>query len=258
MPELQGKRVLVTRPREDFHAFAKLLEVQGAIPIPFPTIEIRPTTETELLKSTLQQLHSFDWLIVTSANAVKVLGDHITNSPMPHSLKLAAVGPKTANALLRRGWRVDFVPEKYVAEAILLGLGNVTGQHVLLARGDLARPDLPEGIRANGGEVIDLVVYRTQPVLPDAQGVEQIRRGVDSLTFTSSSTVRNFMSLMQLAHLDPSHLPGSPIYAHIGPVTAATAQDLELPSDVVAEVHTLEGMIDSLSRFYSLRRVKFQ
>lgn len=251
MYELQGRRVVVTRPRKDFPAFARLLQGQGATPISLPTIEIRPSMEAELLTSTLEKLHRFNWLIVTSANAVRVLGEYLTNNALPRPLRLAAIGPKTANALRRRGWKVDFVPDKYVAEAILPGLGNVNGQHLLLARGDLANPDLPEGIRAAGGEVIDLVVYRTQPVSPDPQGVEQIRRGVNVLTFTSSSSTRNFVSLMQLAHLDPSNLPGSPIYAYIGPVTAATAQEFGLPNGVVAEVHTLEGIVDSLSRFYS-------
>ncbi len=258
MPELQDKRVLVTRPREDFPAFAQLLEAQGAISIPFPTIEIRPTSETDLLQSSLKQLHSFDWLILTSANAVKVLSDHITSGSMPPSLKLAAVGPKTANAMSQLGWRVDFVPERYVAEAILPGLGNLAGLRVLLARGDLARPELPEGIRDRGGQVTDLLVYRTLPASADAEGLEKIRGGVDILTFTSSSTVHNFVALMQLAHLDPSNLPGSPVYAHIGPGTAGTAHDYELPIDVVAEIHTLEGMIDSLCLFYSKKNVETQ
>jgi uroporphyrinogen-III synthase len=256
MPELQDKRVLVTRPREDFPAFAQLLKAQGAIAIPFPAIEIRPTSKTDRLKSCLNQLHSFNWLILTSANAVKVLSDLISRGSMPPSLKLAAVGPKTANAMLELGWRVDFIPEKYVAEAILPGLGNLVGLRVLLARGDLARPELPEGIRARGGQVTDLLVYRTLPASADAEGLEKIRGGVDVLTFTSSSAVHNFVALMQLAHLDPSNLPGSPIYAHIGPVTAGTAQDYQLPIDVVAEIHTLEGIIDSLRLFYLKKKVE--
>lgn len=258
MLELQGKSVLVTRPREDFLAFARLLEAQGAHPVAFPTIDIKPAAETDLVRSTLQKLHSFDWLILTSVNAVKVLGDHITNAEMPRSLKLAAVGPKTANALQRRGWKVDFVPDKHVAEAILPGLGNISGQNVLLTRGDLSRPDLLDGIRAGGGQVIDLVVYRTLPASLAEDGLQQIRRGTDVLTFTSSSAVNNFVALMHLAHLDPGNLPGSPIYAHIGPVTASTAEDYKLPTDVVAEIHTLEGMIDSLCHFYALKRVKTQ
>lgn len=256
MPEFQDKRVLVTRPREDFPAFARLLEAQGAISIPFPTIEIRSTYEMDLLQSALKQLHSFDWLILTSANAVKVLGDHITSGSMPPSLKLAAVGPKTANAMQQLGWSVDFIPEKFVAEAILPGLGDLAGRRVLLARGDLARPELPEGIRNRGGQVTELLVYRTLPASADEEGLEKIRDGVDVLTFTSSSAVHNFVALMQLAHLDPGNLPGSPIYAHIGPVTAGTAQDYQLPIDVVAETHTLEGMIDSLCLFYSKKKVE--
>lgn len=248
--------MLVTRPRKDFHAFARLLEAQGAIPISFPTIEIRPTVQTDLLKSTLQQLHRFDWLILTSANAVKVLSDHITSGSMPPSLKLAAVGPKTANSALQLGWRVIHIPEKYVAEAILPGLGNLTGLRVLLARGDLARPELPESIRHRGGQVTELFVYRTLPASEDSEGLYEIRRGMDVLTFTSSSTVHNFVTLMRLAQMNPNDLPGSPIYAYIGPVTARTAKDYKLAIDVVADIYMLEGMIDSLCRFYSKKRVE--
>jgi len=254
MPELHRKRVVVTRPRVDFPAFASLLEAQGAIPVPFPTIEIRPTQETQLLQSSLKKLHSFDWLILTSVNAVKVLSSHITSGSMTPSLKLAAVGSKTANAMLQLGWRVDFVPEKFVAKAILPGLGTLAGQRVLLARGDLASPDLPAGIRASGGQVTDLEVYRTVPAYPAVEGLRQIRLGVDTLTFTSSSTVHNFVSMMHKANLDPGNLPGSPVYAYIGPVTAGTARDCELPIDIVADIHTLEGMVDSLCRFYAEKK----
>ncbi|HLD92631.1 MAG TPA: uroporphyrinogen-III synthase [Anaerolineales bacterium] len=254
MPELNGKMVVVTRPRENFPAFASLLEAQGASPIPFPTIEIRPTKETQFLQSSLKKLPSFDWLILTSANAVKVLSNHITSDSMAPSLKLAAVGSKTADAMLQLAWRVDFIPEKYAAKAILPGLGTLAGQRVLLARGDLASPDLPAGIRASGGQVTDLEVYRTVPAYPAVEGLRQIRLGVDTLTFTSSSTVHNFVSMMHKANLDPGNLPGSPVYAYIGPVTAGTARDCELPIDIVADIHTLEGMVDSLCRFYAEKK----
>jgi uroporphyrinogen-III synthase len=258
MSDLQGKRVVVTRPREDFHTIASLLEAQGAIPIPFPTIEIRPAADIDFVKSTLNQLHRFDWLILTSANAAKMLAELFGSGPLPSGLKLAAVGPKTANAILQLGWGVDFIPEKYVAEAILPGLGKLEGQRVLLARGNLALPNLHEGIRALGGEVTDLVIYHTLPVSPVEKGLRRIRNGVDVLTFTSSSTLHNFVALMQSARMDPNNLPGSPIYAHIGPVTAATAKYYELPTDVVAEIHTVEGMVDSLCRFYAEKKVKTQ
>lgn len=254
MPDLKGKMVVVTRPREDFPAFASLLEAQEAIPIAFPTIEIRPIKETPLLQSSLKKLPSFDWLILTSANAVRVLSNYITSDSMAPSLKLAAVGSKTADAMLQLGWRVDFVPEKYVAKAILPGLGTLAGQRVLLARGDLANPDLPAGIRASGGQVTDMEVYRTVPASPVEEGLQQIRHGVDALTFTSSSTVHNFVSMMQEAHLDPGNLSGPPVYAYIGPVTANTAQNYDLPIDIVAEIHTLEGLVDSLCRFYAEKK----
>lgn len=161
---------------------------------------------------------------------------------------MAAIGPKTAAALTSGGIRVDFMPAEFIAEAIPPGLGQINGCKFLLLRADLARPDLAELIEAAGGVVDEVTAYRTVPVEPDPQGLNALRAGVDIITFTSSSTVRNFVASLEGSGLDPARLPGSPRIACIGPITARTALELGLPVDLVAEEYTIEGLIAALQR----------
>jgi len=250
--DLNGKRILITRPRSQSAGVARRLEALGAIPILFPVIEIAPVKVSRTLDKALRQLDQYNWLVLTSANGVqatwKRLGDlHIT--ALPEGLKVAAIGPKTAAALRSVGVQPDFVPDEYVAEAILPGLGELRGCRVLLLRADLARPALPQAIRQGGGKAHEIAVYNTVAAEPDIEGLEALRQGVDVVTFTSSSTVRNFISLVRHADLDPAALPGKPLYACIGPVTAQTAREEGLSPALVAREYTTEGLIKALLEF---------
>jgi uroporphyrinogen-III synthase len=249
---LKGKRILITRPRVQSAGFARRLEALGAIPFLFPVIEIAPVKASRALDKALRQLEQYDWLVLTSANGVEVtwkrLGDlHI--QALPEGLKVAAIGPKTAAALRSVGVSPDFVPDEYVAEAILPGLGELRGCRVLLLRADLARKALPKAIRQGGGEATEIAVYNTVAAEPDPLGLEALRQGVDVVTFTSSSTVRNFVKLVRKAGLDPAALPGNPLFACIGPVTAQTAREEGLPPAPVASEYTTEGLIKALLDF---------
>lgn len=256
MSELSGKRVVVTRPREDFDSMARLLRQAEAIPVPFPTIQILFSEPTEALSKSLENLDKFDWLVLTSANGAVGLAKCLDGRALPQSLKLAGVGPKTAEEMRMRGWRVDFVPERYLATAILTGLGNLEGKSVLLARGQLAEPDLQDAIRANGGKVTDLVVYLSVPATADDKDLAGLKDGVDAITFTSASSVDNFISLTTKADVDIYCLPGKPVFAYIGPVTAAAAEKHDLPIHVVADEHTVKGLIAALDHFYSKESIR--
>ena len=250
--DLKAKRILITRPRAQSAGFARRLMELGAIPILFPVIEIAPVKVSRLLDQALRQLDQYDWLVLTSANGVLVtwkrLSDlHIT--ALPEGLKVAAIGPKTAAALHAVGVRPDFVPEEYVAEAILPGLGKLQGCRVLLLRADMARKALPQAIRQGGGAATEIAVYNTVAAQPGLEALQALRQGVDVVTFTSSSTVRNFVSIIRRAGLDPAALPGNPLYACIGPVTAQTAREEGLPIGVVASEYTTEGLIKALLDF---------
>ena len=153
---------------------------------------------------------------------------------------MAAIGPATATALRQRGVQVCLVPAEYRAEAILDEIGDVAGQTILLPRADIARPALAEGLRDKGAQVDEVPAYRTVPATPAPAAFDALRAGVDVITFTSSSTVRNFVT--QTAGLSY----GQPLIACIGPVTAATARELGLCVDVVAKEYTVEGLLDAL------------
>ena len=256
MPELAGKRVLVTRPRDDFDFMARLLRLGGAIPIPFPTIKILFLKPNEALRRSLDNLDKFDWLVLTSANGVVGLAKCLDGRALPQSLKLAAVGPKTAEEIRNQDWRVNYVPERFLASAILPGLGNLEGKRVLLARGQFAEPALPDAIRANGGKVTNLVVYRSVPNSPDDKDLARLRDGVDVITFTSASSVDNFIGLINKAGIDIYRSPDKPVFAYIGPVSSAAAEKHDLPIHVVADEHTIEGLLFAIERFYANESVR--
>jgi uroporphyrinogen-III synthase len=246
---LKGKRILITRPREQSGEFARRLEDLGAIPIFFPVIEIAPVQDSRLLDEALQELEQYHWLVFTSVNGVQATWKRLNAlhiQALPGNLKVAAIGPKTAAALRSAGVHPDFIPDEYVAEAILPGLGELQGCRVLLLRADLARPALPQAIRQGGGVAHEIAVYNTVKAQPESEAQDALRQGVNVVTFTSSSTVRNFVSIVRRAGLDPAALPGKPLYAYIGPITVQTAREEGLPAGVLAGEYTTEGLIKAL------------
>ena len=187
-------KILITRPRSQADDFADKLRFAGFEPIFFPVIEIRPIEENVALERALAKLDCYEWVVFTSVNAVDVVFDRFLSSIKEDGLRLkfAAIGPKTAEALRARGITADFVPEEYVAEAILPGLGDLLGKWILLPRAEIARKALPEAIAKAGGIAHEISVYKTLPVRPDLAGLSVLRSGVDVITLTSPSTVQNF------------------------------------------------------------------
>jgi uroporphyrinogen III methyltransferase/synthase len=232
--------------------FGAALLQAGAEVIYLPVIAIAPAQDLGALDQALNELASYDWVLFTSANGVRASLDRLLATSgkidWPTGIRVAAIGPKTAGALQAFGIEVDFMPDEFVAEAIPPGLGQMEGRKFLLLRADLARPDLAELIEAAGGMVDEVTAYRTVLVQPEPQALDALRSGVDILTFTSSSTVRNFKAILEGSGLDPARLPGSPRIACIGPITARTALELGLPADLVAEEYTIEGLVATLQR----------
>ncbi len=259
MPGLDAKRVLITRPRDQADEFANLLREQGAIPILLPVIEIQSLADSSQLDRALRNLELYDWLILTSVNGVQAVWDRLAAlgivfpdpSRLSHLPRIAAIGPKTAGALERRGVVPDFVPETYVAEAIFPGLGDLGTRRVLLPRADSARTTLAELIQAAGGFPEQIVAYRTVPTPPDPEGLRALRQGVDILTFTSASTVRQFAELVGSIGLDPTMMPGNPVVACIGPITARAAVDAGLSVSIQAKDYTIEGLVHALLGYFA-------
>ena len=263
-------KILITRPRAQADNFAEKLRTAGFEPIFFPVIEIQPIENYVALERALEKLNCYEWVVFTSVNAVEVVFDVIARralsrtkqSPLeaggllrPVSIvarsdiapKVAAIGPKTAEALQARGVTPDFVPEEYVAEAILPGMGDLQGKWVLLPRAEIARKALPEAIANAGGIAHEIAVYKTLPVQPDAQGLAALKSGVDVVTLTSPSTVRNFVAICKQYGLDPLNLPKDPFFACIGPITEQAAKEEGLVNLVVAKEYTTEGLMDVIS-----------
>ena len=161
---------------------------------------------------------------------------------------MAAIGPKTAETLKARGIMPEFVPEEYVAEAILPGLGDLRGQRVLLPRAEIARKALPEAITAAGGVAHEIAVYQTLPAEPDPQGLAALRSGVDVITLTSPSTVQNFLAILRQNEFDPFDLPGHPVFACIGPITERAAREEGITHLVVAKEYTAEGLVEAIKK----------
>jgi uroporphyrinogen III methyltransferase/synthase len=161
--------------------------------------------------------------------------------------RVAAIGPKTAEALQDRGIHPDFVPEEYVAESILPGLGDLQGKWILLPRAEIARKALPEAIVAAGGVAHEISIYKTVPVQPDSEGLAALKSGVDWITFTSPSTVRNFVEILRDQKMNPLQLNSDPKIACIGPITERAARDEGFEVNVVAEQYTTEGLISAIS-----------
>lgn len=248
-------KVLVTRPRAQSEAFADALRVAGFEPVFFPVIEIRPIENNAALVQALKNLYFYDWVVFTSVNGVEVVFDHLRNvTATPRrgqkniSPRIAAIGPKTAEALQLRGINPDFIPDEYVAESILPALGDVRGKWVLLPRAEIARKALPEAIADAGGIAHEIAVYQTLPVQPDMHALAALKSGVDWITFTSPSTVQNFVQILRRHELDPFNLTGNPMVACIGPITERTARDEGFEVDLVAEKFTTNGLITALSK----------
>ncbi|HSB02678.1 MAG TPA: uroporphyrinogen-III synthase [Anaerolineales bacterium] len=240
------KRILITRPRVQASDFAEKLRAAGFEPIFFPVIEIRPIENNVALERALSKLECYDWLVFTSVNAVEVVfnNSNLSQGDKGLGVRVAAIGPKTAKALEARGVKPDFVPDEYVAESILPGLGDLRGKWVLLPRAELARKALPEAIAEAGGVPHEISVYQTLPVQPDPTCLAALKSGVDIVTLTSPSTVQNFVVIARQNGLDPLHLPGDPLFACIGPITEQAARDEGLVNIVVAREYTTEGLIE--------------
>lgn len=245
---LMGMRILVTRPRGKTASLAALLRQEGAEPVEFPTIEITPPSDWAPLDSALRRLDSFDWVIFTSAQGVDVFFERrriLGIEPgLSTNLRWGAIGPATARALVKRALKADFTPSRYVAEAIVEEIGDVRGKRILLPRAEGARPVLPFGLRVAGAEVEEVVAYRTVPS-GDIGSLAQVLKngGIAIMTFTSPSGVRSLIGGMESELL--SHLARIPV-ACLGPITAQAARELGLRVEIVAQEHTVQGLVRAL------------
>ena len=258
---LFGRRILVTRAREQASGLSDLLRSRGAEPVEFPVIKIAPRENNAELTAALQNLDAYSWIVFTSANTVPVIAQHLASLRLDSrafaQTKLAAIGPATAEAVWEQlRLRADFVPTEAVAESLVMEWPDkeMTGKRVLLPCAAEAREILPKTLRERGAAVDVLIAYDTLLDTGYAEDLRaQLQNGeLDALTFTSSSTVRNFAQALtegdsgQLQSL----IGAAPVVA-IGPVTADTIRSLGLSAPIVADEHTLPGLVAALETLFA-------
>ena len=246
---LFGKRVLVTRSRTQAGTLSALLSVQGAEAVELPTIAVKPLSDTSTLDAALADLSSFDWVILTSTNGVDAVFGRLDAAGRDarafSQTKVAAIGPATAAALLDHGIIADLMPAAYTTRSVANSFASldIRGSRILLPRADIAPPTLPDGLREMGALVTEISAYHT--ALPEDASVvarETLASGtIDAVTFTSSSTVRNLVSLLE----GPALINESKVVS-IGPVTSRTASELGVRVDREAAEHTVRGVADAV------------
>ena len=254
---LLGLRLLITRTRNQAGTLSQRLSDLGAIPVEIPTIEVRPPQDYSALDAACAELSKFDWIVFASSNAVRAVFDRLSasgrDSRALYGANVAAIGSATADTLTGYGIVADVVP----TTATSTGLANalvemgVGGSQMLLPRADIATQELPEMLIAHGAVVSEVIAYETVvPLGSRDRAVEAIRTGVDVVIFTSSSTVRN---LLRLLDNDPVSLANTRI-ACIGPTTAATAGRLGLKVDIVSKTPTISGLTETLVEYFKARK----
>jgi uroporphyrinogen-III synthase len=255
---LSGLCILVGRARHQAGTLSASLRKLGADVLEIPFIEIRKPRSYRRLDSALKNLQGYDWLILTSVNGVEAVWDrrrklHLTSGELAH-LKVAAIGPATRKAIEERGVRVDVVPQEYVAESVVEALRDrVAGKRILLARAKVARDVIPRELRKLGAQVAVVEAYET--VIPAASRtrlravLKDPKRRPHVITFTSSSTVRNFLVLLgkNSTHgRDARAYIAGVSFASIGPVTSSTLRGLGLPVDIEAREYTIPGLVEAI------------
>jgi uroporphyrinogen III methyltransferase/synthase len=254
---LEGRTIVVTRARAQAQRFAQLLEAAGARVLQAPAIVIEPPASWELLDTALAALDSFTWVVFTSVNGVAMVDRRLTARGFAWTAigrkRVAAIGPATAEALAEHGVRVELIPAEYRAEALVEGLRRVvgSGDRVLLPRAKETRDVLVVELRRLGVAVTEVPAYQTRRV---EDGVVRLREAlasgsVDAVTFTSSSTARNFAE--QFSDDERSAWRGRIAVASIGPITAATAAEYGLSTDVMPSEYTIPALARALADYFS-------
>jgi len=253
---LFGKRILVTRACEQASDLVNRLRDLGAECIEFPTIQIAPIDDWQPLDRAIDKIATYEWLVFTSVNGVRFFFKGLFKKGLDAralgNISTASIGPATAKKLLSYGIKSDIVPKTYRAESVIEAFGgkDMAQKKVLLPRAAQARPILPVELSKMGAIVDEIKTYQTLPVLDNAKTlIEQFKEDkIDLVTFTSSSTVNNFNTLLETHNaLD---IINHAAYASIGPITTDTAKNLGFHIDVTAQSFTIPGLCSAILDFY--------
>jgi uroporphyrinogen III methyltransferase / synthase len=257
---LFGKRVLVTRPREQAADLVERLESMGAEAIEAPMIRILPPEDDGPMDEACARAGEFDWIVFSSANAVDAFLDRLLAGPWDlralGGVKFCVVGPATAERLVRRGLKVDLTPSEFSAEAVVRTMSDtmhLAGTKVLLPHADIGRELIADQLRKQGADVSEVLAYRTVTMEPERDGEPDVyrmllERRIDVVTFTSPSAVRAFVHV--LGAEPAADLLRATVVASIGPVTAEAAAQCQIESAVVPASSTVPGLVDAIVRYF--------
>jgi uroporphyrinogen III methyltransferase/synthase len=253
---LFGKTVVITRARAQASELVRRLTDLGAACLECPTIKVVPPEDWSPLDAAIDNLGSYDWLVFTSANGVSFFFERLYEKDKDvrvlKDVSTAAIGPATAKRLRDFGLKSDIIPETYQAESIVEAFKQeaMNGKRVLLPRAKEARPVLPVELRKMGAIVDEIAAYQTEQARENVDVlVKRLEEGsIDLLTFTSSSTVRNFKSLLPPDRFE-SLIDGVTV-AGIGPITADTARELGFKVDIMAQDYTIDGLCEAILQHY--------
>jgi len=254
-----GKKIVVTRAREQASDLTRLLSDLGAECLECPTIKVQPPDDIKSIDMAIKNLSSYDWLIFTSVNGVKFFFERLFAKGMDvrafHHLRTASIGPATAKKLMGFGLNSDIIPETYRAESIVEAFGKkeINGEKILLPRAKEARPILPVELGKMGAVVDEITVYCTKKVTDSTNLILKSlqEKKIDLITFTSSSTVSNFRELLPSENFK-TLLAGVTI-ASIGPITAKTAEKCGFDVHIVAKSFTINGLCEAICEYYNTK-----
>jgi uroporphyrinogen III methyltransferase/synthase len=252
---LARKRILITRAQEQAEEFSRLLKNYGAHVVVFPTIEIAPPEDWHPVDDAIEKLDSYDWVIFTSVNGVRSFTQRLKDKGRGvdafSGKKICAIGPRTQRELEKMGLTVTFIPTEYRAEGVVEGLRSigVQGEKILLPRARSARKIIPESLRKAGALVDEVGAYQAvKPVKSNESLLSILKEGIDVVTFTSSSTVRNFMELVS----DRSVMNGVKV-AVIGPITAETVRNYGLKPHITPQEYTIPALVKAIVEYFQRR-----
>jgi uroporphyrinogen III methyltransferase/synthase len=253
---LFGRRVLVTRAREQAGELSRLLAEQGAEPVECPVIAMVPPDSWDEVDDAISELPSYQWVVFTSVNGVRPFMERMRlagrDARALSGAKLCCIGPRTAEELGKYGLKADVIPTQFQAEGLIESMksAGMAGRRVLLARAAAAREVLPEELRRAGADVRVVTVYRTvRPPTEVDQLKERLRnRHLHILTFASSSTVRNFAALFD-SREEMLKLTAGTAIACIGPITARTAEEEGLHPTILPKENTMPSLVDALIEY---------
>jgi len=255
---LSGKRIVVTRTRKQAGALTAQLRALGADVFELPTIRIEPPTDLREFAELVQDAHQYDWIVFTSPNGVdaffEIFYKLYDDAREIGGARIAAIGPATAQRVRDFRLHVDLQPEEFVAEVLVRQFqkqGGVENLRILLARAEKARDVLPKELSKLGAIVDEAFAYRTVPETRDITGARRrfLEEGADLITFTSSSTVENFLDL-------GLPWPKGMQVASIGPITSKTASDRGLKIDIEARRHDIDGLVEAIRKFFETKNVE--